>query len=343
MHIEKNFFENLFNTVMDVSNKTKDNLKARMDLKEYCRRNKLYLTYLNNKIQKPKTSYTFTLDDRRVIYDWVKNLRMPDRYASNLSRCVDMKEGKLTSMKSHDCHIFIESLMPIAFSALPDRIWKPITEISFFFKDLCSNTLKEENLSLMDINIRLNLNKLAKNFPPGFFDVMEHLSIYLVREVRLGRPVQCRWTYPFERTIGKYKRTIKNRSRIEGSISEAYLSKEASYFCSYYFEHDIPCLRNRPNRHDDGDNIDLSAPPFSIFNQPATSWLYTGMLLFMLCFQCGLENILHWSLIIICVPDKKDQLGLVLLYLDSLRLHCSKTFFSIVRKWLVKKINGIKR
>ncbi|XP_019240825.1 PREDICTED: uncharacterized protein LOC109220814 [Nicotiana attenuata] len=122
MHIEKNFFDNLFNTIMDVNNKTKDNLKARMDLKEYCRRSELYLTYLNNKIQKPKASYTFTLDERREICDWVKNLRMPDGYASNLSRCVDMKEGKLTSMKSHDCHIFLESLMPIAFKALPDRI-----------------------------------------------------------------------------------------------------------------------------------------------------------------------------------------------------------------------------
>ena len=61
MHIEKNFFDNLFNTVMDVSNKTKDNLKDRMDLKEYCRHSELYLTYLNNKNQKPNSSYTFTL------------------------------------------------------------------------------------------------------------------------------------------------------------------------------------------------------------------------------------------------------------------------------------------
>ena len=124
---------------------------------------------------------------------------MPDGYASNLSRCVDMKEGKLASMKSHDCHIFMESLMPIAFCALPDRIWKPIIEISLFFKDLCSNTLREENLSLMDINILLTLNKLENIFPPGFFYVMKHLLIHVVREARLGGPVQCRWMYPFER------------------------------------------------------------------------------------------------------------------------------------------------
>ncbi|XP_019253809.1 PREDICTED: uncharacterized protein LOC109232493 [Nicotiana attenuata] len=78
MHIEKNFFDNLFNTIMDVTNKTKDNLKARMDLKEYCRRSELNLTYFNNKIQKPKASYTFSLDERREICSWVNNLRMPD-------------------------------------------------------------------------------------------------------------------------------------------------------------------------------------------------------------------------------------------------------------------------
>jgi len=34
MHIEKNFFHNIFNAVMDVKGKTKDNVKAIMDLLE---------------------------------------------------------------------------------------------------------------------------------------------------------------------------------------------------------------------------------------------------------------------------------------------------------------------
>ncbi|WMV51044.1 hypothetical protein MTR67_044429 [Solanum verrucosum] len=43
MHIEKNYFDNLFNTMMDVKGKAKDNPKARMDIKEYCRRKELLL------------------------------------------------------------------------------------------------------------------------------------------------------------------------------------------------------------------------------------------------------------------------------------------------------------
>ena len=38
MHIEKNVFENIFNTVMDVKGKTKDNIKARLDVVLFCNR-----------------------------------------------------------------------------------------------------------------------------------------------------------------------------------------------------------------------------------------------------------------------------------------------------------------
>ncbi|WMV45175.1 hypothetical protein MTR67_038560 [Solanum verrucosum] len=48
----------------------------------------------------------------------------------------------------------------------------------------------------------------------------------------------------------------------------AYRAREMSNFDSYYFESDVPCLRNRPNRHGDGGIIDHLAPPFSIFNYP---------------------------------------------------------------------------
>jgi hypothetical protein len=32
MHIKNNVFENIFNTVMDMKGKTKDNMKAKMDM-----------------------------------------------------------------------------------------------------------------------------------------------------------------------------------------------------------------------------------------------------------------------------------------------------------------------
>jgi hypothetical protein len=40
IHIEKNMFENIFNTVMDVKGKTKDNIKARLDIALFCNHKK---------------------------------------------------------------------------------------------------------------------------------------------------------------------------------------------------------------------------------------------------------------------------------------------------------------
>ena len=45
MHIEKNVFENIFNTVMDVKGKTKDNIKAKLDIALFCNHKNMELVY----------------------------------------------------------------------------------------------------------------------------------------------------------------------------------------------------------------------------------------------------------------------------------------------------------
>ena len=120
MHIEKNFFDNVFNTVRDVKDKTKDNHKTRMDVVEFCGRGDLELVQLRNgKLGKPKENYTFTKKYAKSIYKWIIKLKMPDGYASNIARCANIDKGSMHSMKSHDCHVFMECLLPIAFRSLP--------------------------------------------------------------------------------------------------------------------------------------------------------------------------------------------------------------------------------
>ncbi|KAG5236248.1 ubiquitin-specific protease 1D [Salix suchowensis] len=43
---------------------------------------------------------------------------------------------------------------------------------------------------------------------------------------------------------------------------------------------------------------------------------------------------LHWSLVIICFPDKKDESGPIILHLDSLGFHQSSTVFSNIKSYL---------
>jgi len=54
---------------------------------------------------------------------------MPDGYSSNLARCADVEKERIHGMKSHDCHVFMETLLPIAFSLLSMHVLNPLIEL----------------------------------------------------------------------------------------------------------------------------------------------------------------------------------------------------------------------
>jgi len=57
-------------------------------------------------------------------------------------------------------------------------------------------------------------------------------------------------------------------------------------------------------------------------------------LLDWLMFSFPLECFsLHWSLVIICIPDKEDESGLTIIHLDSLGLHPRNLIFNNVKRW----------
>ncbi|KAL0387661.1 UNVERIFIED_CONTAM: hypothetical protein Sradi_2647900 [Sesamum radiatum] len=110
MHIEKNVFDNIFNTVMNIKGKTKDNLNARKDVEIICDRPEIVVR--EDRLGKmTKAVYTLDRDQKRKIFEWIKALRFPDGYTSNLGRCIDLNELKLHGMKSHDCHVFMERFL----------------------------------------------------------------------------------------------------------------------------------------------------------------------------------------------------------------------------------------
>jgi len=142
MHIEKNMFENIFNTVMDVKGKTKDNIKARLDILLYCNRKNIELVYDESWVVKSRASFVLEKNAQLLVYKWLKSLRFPDGHASNISRLVNIEDCRLYGMKSHDCHVFMQTLIPLAFhDLLPKRIWDALTEISHFIRDICSSKL----------------------------------------------------------------------------------------------------------------------------------------------------------------------------------------------------------
>ncbi|XP_065871961.1 uncharacterized protein [Euphorbia lathyris] len=179
-----------------------------------------------------------------------------------------IKKAKLFGMKIHDCHVFMQRLLPIALrEMLPKNVWEAITELSCFFKNLTAHVIKVNDMAHLEEEIPIILCKLEMIFPPGFFDSMEHLPIHLPYEARVAGPVQYRWMYPFERYLGHLKKSVKNKARVEGSICNAYLVEESSNFCSYYFEPQVYTRHRKVPRNDDGgDTNDADKSNLMIFS-----------------------------------------------------------------------------
>ncbi|OMO57998.1 Transposon, En/Spm-like protein [Corchorus capsularis] len=140
MHVEKNVFDNVFNTVMDVKGKTKDNVKARMDLPLYCKRPDLELQTRDGKVYKPIASYTLSSDQKKLVYEWVQQIRFLHHLKKKV-RNRNYVEGSI-------CEAYL------------------IEEISTF----CSH--------YFDINVQTRLNRAPRNDDGGDMDPKGRLSIF---------------------------------------------------------------------------------------------------------------------------------------------------------------------
>jgi len=98
---------------MDMKGKTKDNIKARIDKTLFC--NRKNMVYVGSQVAKLKASFALDNKARLLIYQWLKGLCFPDGHASNISRLVNLEDYRLYGMKSYDCHVFIQTLIPLSY------------------------------------------------------------------------------------------------------------------------------------------------------------------------------------------------------------------------------------
>ncbi|XP_056863719.1 uncharacterized protein LOC130510982 [Raphanus sativus] len=250
------------NTILNVPGKTKDNIKSRLDLPDICSRSELHI---NSNGQVPVPIFRLSSEKKSVLFNWVASeVKFPDGYVSNLSRCVE-KGQKFSGMKSHDCHVLMQRLLPFAFAELlPTNVHEALAGIGAFFRDLSTRTLKVEVVEQLQENIPILLCNLEKIFPPGFFDVMEHLAVHLPYEALLRGPVHYGWMYQYERAMKYLKGKAKNLAKVEGSIIAGSLTEETSHFTSYYFASKVRTRKRAPRRYDDGG----VAPTYAVAGVP---------------------------------------------------------------------------
>ena len=111
-----------------------------------------------------------------------------------------MDPPNIGSMKSHDHHVLLQNLFPVALRGLlPKGPRIAVNRICNYFNRLCQRVIDPEKLLTLEFEIVETMCQLERFFPSSLFDIMFHLPLHLAKEARLGGPVHFRWMYPFER------------------------------------------------------------------------------------------------------------------------------------------------
>jgi hypothetical protein len=183
-------------------------------------RKDLHLKHDGDSCMVPHAPYTMDENQKVAFYDFLRSVKFPDGYASNLASCITIDGCNLPRLKTHDCHIILQRILPATVQGIMhNKIYVAIAELGNFFRQLCARTLKVDGLCQMKDNIPIVLCKLEKIFPALLFDVMLHLSIHLPDEAILRGPVQYGWMYPVERKLYTLKHYVRNMVQPEGLIA----------------------------------------------------------------------------------------------------------------------------
>lgn len=269
MHIEKNVTDSVLGTLLATDRKNKDTYNARLDCVHLGI--KKGLQPKSDGARPPSASFNLKPEEKTLMCEVFASSTLPDGVASNIARSVRVEEKKLAGLKSHDSHIIMQYLLPLAIRhALPKFVARIFIELSSFFRNLCTKVGTVAIFNSLSRRIAIVLCMLEHIMPPSFFDVMVHLPIHLADEAAIGGPVYFRWMFPIERFLGSLKKYVRNKARPEGSIAEGYIVEECLSFCGMYLGDTTVGRINKPGRNadasDSGERVGLS-----VFANPGRS------------------------------------------------------------------------
>ena len=223
MHLTKNLCVNLLG-FMGVYGKPKDTFEARQDLRCLRERDNLHpeKTDDGRHYLRP-ASYTLSKEEKEIMFECLNNIKVPSGFSSNIKGIINVPEKKFCNLKSHDCHVLMTQLLPVALRGiLPPNVRLATVKLCAFLNAISQKAIDPTDLAKLQNDVVQCLVSFELVFPPSFFDIMTHLLVHLVKEIFILGPVFLHNMFPLERFMGVLKKYVHNHARPEGSIAKGY-------------------------------------------------------------------------------------------------------------------------
>ena len=205
IHITKNACESLLGTLLNMSERTKDGPKARSDLIRMNIREELHVRcpdddddynddelevhHKGKKVKKnefycPPACLTLSKKEIEQFFKCLLGVKFPSGYAGKISRYLDEAKHRFSGMKSHDCHVLMMQVLPVAIRGIMDEhVHETLFGLCNFFDVISRKSIGVKQLARLREVIIVILCELDMYFPPAFFDIMVHLLVHIVEEL----------------------------------------------------------------------------------------------------------------------------------------------------------------
>jgi hypothetical protein len=182
--------------------------------------------------------------------NFLHGIKVLNGYSDNVSGMVNMKTLKVRFKKSHGCHILIRQFLPIAIRGIiPVKVRDTIMKLCLFFNAISQKVVDPMKLTKLQDDLILMMCNPETIFPPSFFDLMPHLLVHIVHEMKYLGPVFLHQMYPFERlSMTVLKKYVRNRSHPEGCMVQGWATEEVIEFVVNYM--DLQAIGKPISRHE---------------------------------------------------------------------------------------------
>src|SRR3990170_3122510 len=141
MNVTKNLCVNRLG-FLGVYGKTKDTPEAWEDQQRVHEKDDMH----PKQYQGP-ASYALTKEEKEIFFECLLSMKVPSGFSSNIKRIINMVEKKFQNLKSHDCHMIMTQLLPVALRGLlPENVRLAIVKLCAFLNAISQKAIDPEIL-----------------------------------------------------------------------------------------------------------------------------------------------------------------------------------------------------
>jgi hypothetical protein len=195
MHIERNVFDNILKHLFG----ERDTIEVHKVMEEVGVKPHQWLQQHveGEHYVKLHAPYVFTPHERQQFLDFISKMLVPTGYVVAFKKHVG--PNRLFNLKNHDHHVVIQHVLLNGIrSSLQLGPRTTIIRLGRMFQQICTKVVVPNEIGPLSTYVAETLCMLEIWFPPGFFNLMTHLFVHIVDELKTCELVASRWCYPME-------------------------------------------------------------------------------------------------------------------------------------------------